>query len=376
MKTSILNRYLIAQFLLIYPLLLPFTFAFEPSNKNWIKPTFGIEEEYISPLIGVTFVYQRKFILALFEACKTHPTLSCTREGNVFVFFSRTTGKEITTMTIHPDGRVIEVNASGFINDALEEEVGSVFQLALFDVPEKVGLERPTLGGEGHLHKGFESSYMRNSKINYELFRNDVVDKANHNELYYGALHYDPLAKIKSHPLLQTRELREKFKAWLKEYDQILDEGRMTPEIFNELRLKLKWECGFKKTSAFNVWPDEKKPLGTVEWRAARPKKNMAHLKLYTHLEENRLNYLNQRGRLPYYDNGVIQNSQDGVNLFYRYVTEAHLDYQQYKELLPEGWKTLTPEVLSDEKLFAPGKLTIPFGFKCNLILNIHLLNR
>lgn len=291
------------------------------------------------------------------------------------VVFADQTGQKIAWIGAKPDPGVVEVVASPFTIEDLDTFMGDILELSLFTASKKSGFSRTTFGGEEHIHIDFDSLFREEASagsIDYLLFRNYIVDWVNHNELYWGGLHYDPKARGAT-PLLQEASHRKSFEIWLRDYDELLDNGTMTPEEFTNLLKYLKNVCGFRAGSALNIIGLKGK---TIEIRCSKNKKDMKQLRRFLILLQTRANYLkNYRKKLPYYRADAIQSAQEGVNRFYRYLKESNLSWNEYSSLLTYNWQFLKPQDLPDEKLFpSTGKHTPGRLFKCVTRGLIHLL--
>lgn len=404
-------------------------FATEPTAKQ-LELMFGIEEELRSPLILTTYLTSRtalttapitlgnphlmpfgliggylgahaatgvsidftikKFAKNIIKLCSEHPELNCIEGDGHKIMFLDQSGNTVGWLKPKYDLAVIEVVGSPIKIADLDSHMGKALQLTLFDATKKTGLYPAKTGGEGHLHIDFNSLFQKGTpekpNWDYRLFRNYAVDWANHNELYYGALHYDPI-DLAAKPLLRSEQTRNAFLKWLEEFDGELKNGSIDDQKFMKYIHRLGNECGFRKGFALNVIPKiETGPKAidlnlhmpkTIEVRSLKPKKTFGHLGSTMKLLQGRAEYLrNLDGLLPYHQPAAIQNAQEGVDRFYRYVKESNLDYDEIKKLLPETWQKKTPRTLSDAELFKPGSLKPNAKFRCMTWMNAHLFGK
>ncbi len=391
---------------------------------------FGIEEEYRSPwmkrsMLGITAAFvaaspwvsnefvlpiayvvtqliamdaanslqKKAYLNELANACSTHLEYRCVRfnywgkedvNGNTFQLIRRSTGKVITSIDINVDPQVTEITTTPFTSNELNHEIGKIFQLAIFETAQRAGLRPATLMGEGHLHLDFDSLFWneKNKAYDFQLFRNFIVDWVNHDELYYGALHYDPKFKG-AKPLLSSKSELKRFAEWLSEFDETLASGKMSLNEFGWFRFRLQNHLGFRKGAALSVSGvrihDKEKQFfkDTIEIRCLRPRQDLNHLKRTVNLIEARVRYLKTLSSpLKFQNSGVIQSIDQGVNRFFHYVTQSKLDWSEMKKLMPKTWQKIVPDTsLSEDELFQPGPRKPPLGQRlCQRIL-IHVLN-
>lgn len=331
---------------------------------------------------------QETFITNILKECEKNGKFRCQRDKIKIHFYDPKTNTEIGYLRIGRDPMVIEATANPFKLKDLDGDMGEILEKSLYQTSKKTKLHPAQLGGQSHIHVDFASLFggKDGKPIDYQFFRNYIVDWANHNELYYGALHYDPKAMGAS-PLLDTEEKRKKFVRWLAKYDSLLAKGQMDSNTFNNMRAELA-HCGFRKGDAINVIPrtvdfgtleknfvDAK--LGTIEIRCSRPSKNISELTRKLTIFEERARFIhNTKGLLPYYNPAAIQNAQEGVNRFALYLSESGLEWDEYKQVLPKHWQKKTPVKLPPEELFASGKADANICFRTFNRAMIHLFGR
>ena len=317
----------------------------------------------------------------IFELCENHPTLNCLDMKNGKIIFTDKSGEMIGWVKPTTDMAVVEVIANPFKLKELDEGMGRALQLSLFEAPKKNGLYHNITGGEGHIHIDFKTLFQKGTleapEWDYRFFRNYIVDWVNHNELYWGALHYDPL-DIAAKPLLRDEKTRNAFKNWLKMYDDVLSRGEMTEEKLAGFLKKLDQDCKFTKGYALNVMPRTGIEIPkTIEIRSLRTKKTMKQMVNTLSLLQGRANFIHQQeGLIPFYDARAIQNTQEGVDRFHRYVQESKIDYEELKTLMPKSWQKKTPRDLPDSELFKTGNLKPGRAFRCWNWMQIHVLGR
>jgi hypothetical protein len=243
------------------------------------------------------------------------------------------------------DTYVIEVKMKKMPQVAIEKNRGAIEDL-IFKPMERFGLTpRPPLGG-GHISIDF-----RIFEKNPLLFRNFLVDMANHPELGSGIWGSDLL----NAPLIQdlTWSQRLAFKRAIEDFDS----GRIqsAEQLANLINSKVytrpvQWHLlldankHMQAVGLKTILEDAPKSGRRVELRHFNPQRSVQEYIDQTALLRARINYLNRQGKpIPYLARGGVRNAQESVNLYHSYVTEAGKDWTTYNAYLPDELRPLSP---------------------------------
>lgn len=259
-------------------------------------------------------------------------------------------------------------------------------QKDIFGLMKKIGLEPRRDTGGGHLHMGAQSAF----GDNVLLFRDWLVDKANHSELSTGAMEKDysnsfPLVKL-------TKSQRLRFEEWVKEVDvgryravdidpvrkaasdfiaEVLFEKKVPTgkEILKykdlEVELLRMGKVDFSKVSPNNTWAEyaawvqydpDNVPKGarTAEIRHLIAPENADHLIDNITLLQGRLQYLKNKNEpiqlSQEFLSGKIPSAKDGAQRFYLYLLESGVEPRKFMHHLPiksdgiKDWKAWREE--------------------------------
>lgn len=217
-------------------------------------------------------------------------------------------------------------------------------QSDLFNMMKNLGLVPDQITGGGHIHVGAE--FFLEDPL---LFRNFFVDYANHPQLTMGIFgdkdpNYPPIVLLKPHQQEGFTKALENFDSQpsptLKSFiwnihSQVYTEP-FTPAwgggaYYQAIRLeRMFWING----------------AATFELRGFRPQKSMDEFLLELELIGARMDYLKNKNELVsfrFQNETPDFSAQSIVDTFYRYTTEAGLDWNRYKTFLPIKLKFLKP---------------------------------
>lgn len=178
----------------------------------------------------------------------------------------------------------------------------------------------------GHVHIG-----TKNFQNDPGLFLNYIIDFANHSELYFGILGFDPINAL---PPLQNDKHKAVFRALLRDFDA----GRV--DSIEEIQKRLHVLPGFGKPraglqGALNL----RTRFPTIEFRALRSHRSARHLGAFLELQAQRIRYLSEKGeRLAYVEPTITVDSTELIHRFAGYLSEMGASREQYALLLPRGW--------------------------------------
>ncbi len=242
--------------------------------------------------------YQRKMLSLWAREIKLAcPDCTIKKAGGFFTIDQlRVQISESVWFEINRDPWVLEVTASAMDQETFAKH-SELFQKLIWDSAKKIGISPHTRVGGGHIHLEIKSFFGSDRN----LFRNFLVDLANHPELFLGALGFD---------LLNAPPLAILFGKQKQNFEKILadfDKGSMS---INELMARINSEVysetfydpyphqqhNPEKYQAVNLLHDE-----TIELRGLNPQESARIHFLLLQLFEARIEYLKkQKGLLAY----------------------------------------------------------------------------
>ena len=171
-------------------------------------------------------------------------------------------------------------------------------------------------------------------------FRNFLVDYFNHEEIYYGALGYDPFnAKLAGN--LDTDNPRQLIKDWIQELDDFHKGGGKISDpqfIINLQRRVAQLSEKVKGRSIFSVRFHEFENIITMELRGPRSQKSPIAIAQITDLLQSRIDYVNEKTA-----NGIVQklrpfdwdryNGASSKATFRKYVLSMGKSLRRYNEI-------------------------------------------
>ncbi len=237
------------------------------------------------------------------------------------------------------DPSVIEIISKPATLSAFQQ-MQSRLQNHIFDAADALGL-RSALAG--HINVGTAEGFGGDTR----LFRNFIVDLLNHPGMMKQIMHTPETFNaphIESLKPDQINAFRQLISTYNTETGNIPDFAkRLQTEVYHHTT----WDAARRgepptKYHAVNInsnvaedsWP-------RVELRAVRRQANVAEFILMAELIEARLAYLKGvSGLVPYTVNAKsfensVRNSEAAVEEFYRYVSEANLDWNRFRSLVP-----------------------------------------
>lgn len=243
------------------------------------------------------------------------------------------------------DPHVVEVIAKPMSLEGWKEQAPRL-QRDLFDVAKMAGMAPPTIFSGGHMSFGLQETFAGDDV----LFRNFLVDFANHSELTSGILKNDP---INAKALAADPKKMKAFQEVIADFDAgkikgIHDLAKAIHERVNG---------GEEKADAISLYtivdgtPEDKQRL---EIRGLRAQKTADHFVLQGSLFYDRLKFLKgQGGRVPLLVQKPIKDEVQGAENFYKYLTESGHRWEDHAPFLPARYTRLTqssPGVFSGEK--------------------------
>lgn len=247
-------------------------------------------------------------------------------------------------LTLFPDPGALELNSSPSSQYDIEKNLNRI-QEDFYDEGKKVGLEPALFAGSGHIH-------IEVTKLHPVTVRNFIADFFNATGLAAGALNDDIYNSIGvgEIPDANKQHLRNSFKtfdeqpspthqdlaalvslAYFIKYDNDLEEYRKARDSKRP-----------SKYFALSLWSLSSK--GTIEIRSIRPqtsaKSYLKLVKLFTarmeHAQQKRIRGERvEIGALP----SLRGNPQAVLADFDKYVTEAGLDFADYREFVLPWWQ-------------------------------------
>ena len=225
------------------------------------------------------------------------PSCKIKKQGSIFsISRFHVQVSEDVWFEVSRDPWVLEVTASP-MNKTTFAKHSEVFQKLVWNIAEKIGIRPHSRVGGGHIHLEIESFFGNDRN----LFRNFLVDLANHPELFLGALGFD---------LLNAPPMAILFGKQKQNFEKIIlefDKGTMS---INELMAKINFEVynetfydpythqqhNPEKYQAVNLSHKE-----TLELRGISPQGSAYIHFLLIQLFEARIDFLKkQPGLIPY----------------------------------------------------------------------------
>lgn len=210
----------------------------------------------------------------------------------------------------------------------------------LWKVAESLDLRPHHRAGQGHVHIGL-------SAFNHDpiLLRNFFADYSNHPELAFGALgnhlgNSPPIAALKPEQRAGLTKALSEFDSLNKKsipgFVKLIDQNVYTAST------NAKWD-GANYYHAIRLQRAKRiNKASTVEIRAFRPQATADEFILQIELIQARINFLKDQPLVAYRDTGRYEYTpQEIVNSFNRYVTEAGLNWEKYKVLLPPNLRSI-----------------------------------
>lgn len=245
------------------------------------------------------------------------------------------------------DPAVVEVQASP-MTTAEWSKNRERFEKDVFEVAKSLGLKPHSDIGGGHIHMGLESSFGGDSK----LFRNFIVDFANHPELARGVLADDP---ANSRALADADdEVKVEFQKAIQRFDQgeiqgvrdLADEIENNVYHFYKYRNSLPAHAKYQALSFARVTDNSLKFIGklephqrTVEFRAFRAQSSFDDFFKEIKLIEGRLRYIKALDHPIEFRDPRHQFTREKMESFRRYVEESGLKWEDYRTLAPDEFQ-------------------------------------
>lgn len=270
----------------------------------------------------------QKWIKAVRQVCR-----QCRIQGNKVVY------DENFWFKIGTDPFVLEVTAQP-MSAAKFRRYKTTIQKIVFSAAETAGLFVHERLVGGHIHLDLKTNFGRNDL----LTRNFVVDLMNHPELFMGAFSHDylnapPVATLGAGALKKLEKIIARF-----------DRGEIElSEMFSQIRSEVysssKSIMSSSKYQAINLNHDE-----TIEIRGFQPQTSAEHHLAMIELLDARIEYLktldrpvpleveNLAGKYRFkeVDNlhsyETLLEPRQIVEAYHKYVTEAGLDWNDYKD--------------------------------------------
>lgn len=255
---------------------------------------------------------------------------------------------------ISHDPWVLEVTASAMDKKSFSQHSG-LFQKLIWDSAKKIGLNPHSRVGGGHIHLEIKSFFGEDRN----LFRNFLVDLANHPELFLGALGFDLLNAPPVAVLFGKQ--KQNFEGILAEFDKgSMNINKLMAQINSEVYNETFYDHyphqqhNPEKYQAVNLLHDK-----TIELRGINPQQS-AHIHfLLLQLFEARIEYLKkQTGLIPYkkkdYSSMVNSHTVRGMEfhsssidpIFIEqkarsYIQESGLKWSDYSDLVLKNLSTV-----------------------------------
>lgn len=253
---------------------------------------------------------------------------------------------------ITPDPSVVEIIVRAQTVNTYSKNK-DIFQGMVFDGARRVGLKPHVMEGQGHISL-FMDVFGDASKEGDEalLFRNFVVDMVNHPELGLGVFENNPLdAPV----VAASKEKLKAFKVMLSKYDKTI-EGKTIRSFVQNINQVYQ---STHKSSLYSATHDQGLRVNSalaegdsarVELRTFRPQASFDEFLLQTTLIEKRIQYLKTlKKEIPLKIKGTPTVSEAKV-LFKKFVAETGLDWNDYKEFVPDEWRSPANGLMSCSK--------------------------
>ncbi|MGZ3771730.1 MAG: hypothetical protein ACXVCP_18390 [Bdellovibrio sp.] len=267
--------------------------------------------------------------------------------------------------TIAKDPWILEVTGSPMTLSELTKNQ-DLLQHLIWDTAAEVNLKPHSRIGGGHIHLEI-SSFFNNDRL---LFRNFIVDLANHPELFLGGIGFD-LLNAPPIAILNDRQ-RRKFAELVNKFDQ----GQMSiPDFIDEIERDVYNHTFYPQYPHQRAYPQKYQAVNlshsfTIEIRGIRPEISANHyIKLIT-LFQNRIDYLKKIQTPILYNNKnyssqVNTTTERSLELHTTvipseiiekvtrdYVEGSNLKWPDYEELMTEDLKLRRKTAISCDQLF------------------------
>lgn len=246
-------------------------------------------------------------------------------------------------------------------------------QKDIFDLMKEAGLTPHRAFGGGHIHLGALSAFGNDVK----LFRNFIVDMANHTELASGALENDPdnatpLYKLKASQRKTLKKLIERsdqgeFKTPMDLatafVEDVLFEGKeagakkLMAQRYLQLNVMRMADLDLSNIDPHGTWAGYEAYVNfaeitdrssTLETRHLRAQMNAQEVVWDAEMVMGRLNWLKKQGKIRLSEEfmaGKTPKPKDAANSFVQYLKEAGVNPKNYVRNIPQpgdevrGWK-------------------------------------
>lgn len=211
-------------------------------------------------------------------------------------------------------------------------EIAPRVQRDLFEVAASVGLKPPRYFSGGHMSFDLRRTFGEDAL----LFRNFLVDFANHSELASGIFKDD---WVNAEPLTLRAERRARFEEVIRRFDQgeyrtIRELADAIHTLVNEGRAK---SDALSLATLYDGTPEDQQRL---EIRGLRAQQSAEHFVLQARLFLRRLEYLRRLDRpIPFLNREPVSGDREGVEAFHQYVTESGEDWEAHRRFLPHRYQ-------------------------------------
>lgn len=226
------------------------------------------------------------------------------------------------------DPRVVEITAKPATLAELAR-LRDRIQRDIFDAAAGVGLYPNVSRGGGHINVGVESAFGQDSA----LFRNFVVDCANHPELFQGILRWENNDVAPALAGLSVK-MRDNFAGVVRDYDQ--GRIRSIEKFADALNGKVKGGGGKARFQAVSVaYADSRdRDKRRIEIRGVRAQASADEFISEARLIDRRIEYLRGlKGLIPLRIPAETLCGEEVLERFARYVEAAGLPLEPYKTL-------------------------------------------
>jgi hypothetical protein len=206
-------------------------------------------------------------------------------------------------------------------------------QSHIFEAAKAIGVVPQPAVGMGHIHVGIKSAFGDDAV----LFRNFVVDHANHPEIFTELLGEDFFSPTISKLGKRQWEALHKL---VHDFDQgpPMSIKQFTDRLRKEVyALKRGFVDDADRYQALNTLGSE-----TVEYRSHRPQKNAAEFVDLVELHQKRIQFLRDRGGRVTLNSARrrwLESSASKMNRFKAYVQETGYDWERARALVPAKYR-------------------------------------
>lgn len=333
------------------PSLMAIAIVFDPDPSRESRVLAATNWVLSGPIYSsiISIFDQKRFIQKLFLHFKDRPDVTLQKDnGNLLVTYSDGWWFKVTV-----DLSVVEVKFKKVTPEKWESELKSRAQVDIWDVAASVGLKPPKgrsiFGGSGHLSQDMETTFEGDAF----LYRNMLVDFANHAEIASGLLLHDA---FDARALRWSKSARSRFVKVIERFDR----GGQTSVL--DLAVDYQENLRFLKSNAMvpNADKDSAESFRN-EIRAIAAQQNAEELSLVMKLFFGRVAFLKkQNKKVDFIDARPTFDPFEQAKAFKIYVEESGLSWSEVAPIIAKRFTKY--QIGVDGELIAPRLLDRKFG--------------